>query len=79
MKAILEFDLNDKDDRLDHFRAIMAREMSWTLSDILEIVKKLEYLEDDDKVDKHQYVDALREAISAIYNENGIDMNQLVY
>lgn len=44
MKALLEFDLNDADERLDHLRAIKATDMSIVLFDLAHnFRKKIEF------------------------------------
>ena len=40
MKAILEFDLNDHDDRMAHLRCVKSEDLAWVLFEILSNLKK---------------------------------------
>lgn len=79
MKAILEFDLNENDDRIDHYKCVMSREMAWALFDVRQLVKKLEFYEDDENIDKHQYINELSKAINQIFEDHDLNLNQLDY
>jgi hypothetical protein len=44
MKATLEYDLNDPDERMAHLRAVKSTDMAWILSEILyNLPKKVEW------------------------------------
>ena len=76
MKAILEFDLNDPDDRMAHLRCIKATDMALALFDILVKLKditefSIESLEaDSDKWDGAEVVYTLIQQIAEKYNIN---------
>ena len=40
MKAILEFDLNDRDDRMAHLRCVKSEDLAWVLFEILSNLRK---------------------------------------
>lgn len=40
MKAILEFDLNDHDDRMAHLRCVKSEDLAWVLFEILSNLRK---------------------------------------
>lgn len=81
-KAILEFDLNEPDDRKDHMRAVKSTDMALALWEIVyNIKKKIEYeIEQDEYLDLSQYdiVDKIYEKIQNELNERGINLDQLL-
>jgi len=42
MKATIEFDLNDKDDRIDYFEKFYSQKMSSTLWEIFTLIRQAE-------------------------------------
>lgn len=71
-KAILEYDLNEPDDRIAHLRAVMSLDL------VLAILEFDEYLRGEykhnDKPEAYEYRMKLRE----ILGEENIDIDKLV-
>jgi|688.fasta_scaffold1552919_1 hypothetical protein len=40
MKAILEFDLDNRDDRMAHLRCVKSEDMAWVLFEIMSNLRK---------------------------------------
>ena len=77
-KAILEFDLNDPEDKQAHLRAIKALDMAGALWDITHNTKKnLEWDIEDKNLDKYEVVDLVFEKIFSILDEHDIDTDKL--
>lgn len=83
-KAILEFDLTDSDDRLEHLRAIKSTDMALMIWQLVyntkkEILRELEAEEITDKAD-HDYnlLDRVFEKIYGLMDEYGIKIEDLI-
>ena len=80
-KAILEFDLNDPDDRTEHLRCTQSLDMACVLFDIQYNLKKAclyecEYLEEGS--DPQDGVDMVFSKISELLSERGINIDDIV-
>lgn len=81
MKAILEFDLNDPDDRQSHLRCVKSTDMAIVLFDILynlekKVQNEVESFEADSDPSDGVYA-AFRRIRELIY-EQGINMDDLI-
>lgn len=85
MKATLEFDLNDVDDKMAHLRAINATNMAnvlWEIQMNLNKIayRKIEALEDKgSKLDVYDGKRIVLELIQELMEDNGLnDINSLI-
>jgi len=84
MKAILEFDLNDPDDRMSHLRCVKSLEMALALWEIRMNLRK--YSErtaeakefTNEESDVFNGIDIVLERIHEIFEENNIDVEELI-
>ena len=82
MKAILEFDLNETDDRIAHYRAIKSLDMASALHEIVYNTKKslknkIEFKEDGEP-DAFETVDLVFNRFYEILQENNINIDELI-
>jgi hypothetical protein len=82
MKAILKFDLNDRDDRMAHLRAVKSMDMACALFEIsCNLRKNVERrLENDPHVlrDEFDGIDEVFMDINRILMEHGLDIDELI-
>ena len=81
MKATLEFDLNDIDDKLSHMRAIKSLDMSIVIFEIQNnLRKKCSKILDsmDDNLDKHDALNVVFSEIFKILEEQNINSDELI-
>lgn len=81
MKAILEYDLDDQDDRRAHLRAVRSIDMACALFEITHNLKrKLEHrFEDTPQVrDEFDGLDEVFMEINRIMMEHGLDLDDLI-
>lgn len=80
MKATLEFDLNDPDDRMDHFRCVKSLDMAIVLFEILHNTKKgvANTIEFKDIKDPYDVLDLVMDKIWDDAKERGINMDELI-
>ena len=79
MKAILEFDLNDMDDRLDHLRCVKSLDMALVLWDIVYNMRKgaeSEAAEND--LNAFDVIDKIFDRICDKLDEQGVIIDDLV-
>jgi hypothetical protein len=78
-KAILEYDLNDFDDKLAHLRAVKSLDMGMALWDIVHNTKKgLEWAMEGKELDKYDALEMVFEKIHEILQEHNIDTEELI-
>lgn len=81
-KAILEFDLTDYDDRMEHLRAVKSADLALLLWDILYNTKKgvQNDLEFNPRMPKDNYelVDYLWSMFHEKARERGINLDELI-
>lgn len=78
-KAILEFDLNEPEDRQDHLRSVNSLNMALAIWDIVHNTKKtLEWSFDGKEMDKYDALEAVYEKIHDILNEHNVNIDQLI-
>jgi hypothetical protein len=81
MKAKLQYDLNDFDDRMAHLRAVKSMDMASALFDITRNLRKnvIRKFEDDDR--EYGVFDGIQEVFDRIHEilgENNIDIDELI-
>ncbi len=81
-KAILEFDLNDSDDRMEHLRCVKSTDMALLIWEILYNTKKsFAYkLESDKESTDREYdlIESIWEELWDRANEKGIKIDELI-
>lgn len=76
MKAILEFDLQDLEDRIEHQRMLKAKDMSIALWDMSqELRKKVKYAPDDLSEDTYKAYEEIQDIFYGILNQHNIDLD----
>ena len=79
MKAKLTFDLTDLDDRMEHERCVKSTDMALALWDIVNNTKKrLENSFENKEIDKYEALDLVFEKIYEIYEDHGIQVDDLI-
>ena len=75
MKAVLEFDLQDLEDRIEHQRMLKAKDMSIALWDMSqELRKKVKYAPDDLSEDTYKAYEEIQDIFYEIINQHNIDL-----
>lgn len=81
MKAILEFDLNDPEDRISHMRCVKSLDMSIVLFELtVNLKKKLENRFDNEPQERDEF-DGIDETFREIHNlldKHGINIDELI-
>jgi hypothetical protein len=81
-KAILEFDLNDSDDRMEHLRCVKSTDMALFIWDILHNTRKSFLFKLESQTDstdrEYELVESIWERIWEIANEKGIKIDELI-
>jgi hypothetical protein len=78
MKAKLEFDLDNPDDKMEHMRCIKATDMALMLWDIKQkIRRKLKYNEDLSEDELHQW-EVMQDEFYSIASDYGINLDELI-
>lgn len=78
-KAKIEYDLNDIDDRIAHFRAVKSLDMALALWEITHNTKKgLEWSLEGKDLDKYDTLELVFEKIYEILNDNNINTDELI-
>jgi hypothetical protein len=82
MKAKLQYDLNDPDDRMAHLRAVKSLDMASALFDITRNLKnKIENRYEDIDNTNNDVFDGIQAVFDEIYNileDNNIDIDELI-
>jgi hypothetical protein len=79
MKAILEFNLDDKDDVMAYERCIKSKSMAIALWEITHNTKKgLEWSMEGKEMDKYDALEMVFDKIHEILKENNVDTEQLI-
>jgi hypothetical protein len=77
MKALLEFDLNDPDDRMDHLRCIKSLSMACVLFELTYNTFKTAY--DYQEVNKDaDMVEYLKQRLIALLDEHNVNVDELI-
>ena len=78
-KAKIEYDLNDLDDRIAHFRAVKSLDMALALWEITHNTKKgLEWSIEGKDIDKYEVLEMVFEKIYEILNEHNINTDEII-
>jgi len=80
-KAILEFDLNDHDDKMAHLRCVKSIDMALVLFEIsYNLKKKCENICEGMEADSDQFdgVYTVFQQISELLDEHGINIDELI-
>jgi hypothetical protein len=81
MKAILEFDLNDPEDRISHMRCVKSLDMSIVLFELtVNLKKKLENRFENEPQERDEF-DGIDETFREIHNlldKHGINIDELI-
>ena len=81
MKAKLEFDLTDIDDKMEHLRAIKSLDMALTLWDIqFNLKRRCENIieSSDNKMDSYEVLELVFNEIYKSFEEHDINTDKLV-
>lgn len=77
MKAILEFDLNNPDESMSHLRATKSTAMAITLHEIQCNLRR-DFEKIIEKNTKEDIADLILERINDVYQQNNININELI-
>ena len=78
-KAILEYDLNDIDDKYAHKRAVKSLDLTIALWEITHNTKKgLEWSMEGKEMDKYDALEMVFDKIHEIITEHSIDIDDLL-
>lgn len=73
MKAVLEFDLRERDEELAHLRCVRNWELAWALHSVMEEIRKA--VKESDMIDGEKLLADCFEIIQ----ENHISLDEMVY
>jgi hypothetical protein len=78
MKAKLEFDLDNPDDKIAHMRCVKATDMALMLWDIKQKIRsKLKYSDDLSEDELHQW-EVMQDEFYSIADDYGINLDELI-
>lgn len=78
MKAKLEFDLDNPDDKIAHMRCVKATDMALMLWDIKQKIRsKLKYSNDLSEDELHQW-EVMQDEFYSIADDYGINLDELI-
>ena len=78
-EAILKFDLNDADDRVEHLRCVKSLDLAMALWEITRNTKKgLGYSMENKQMDQYETLTFVFDRIHEIINEHNIDLDELI-
>jgi len=79
MKAILEYNLNERDDIKAHLRAVKSLDMAVALWEIMHNTKKgLEWTLEGKELDKYDTLELVFDKIHEIFREHNIVLDELI-
>lgn len=79
MKAILEFNLDEQDDRAAHLRAVKALDMAIALWDMEEYLRRqTKYASDLMPIEVYKNLEEVRDKFSEIMSERSLDIDELL-
>jgi len=79
MKAILEYNLNERDDIKAHLRAVKSLDMAVALWEIMHNTKKgLEWTLEGKELDKYDTLELVFDKIHEIFKDHNIDLDELI-
>lgn len=73
MKAVLEFNLNERDEAVAHLRCVRNWELAWALHSVMEEIRKA--------ANEHDSInpEALLNACNEIIRDNHLSLDEMVY
>lgn len=73
MKAILEFNLDERDEQIAHIRCVRNWELAWALHSVMEEIRKA--------ADEHDSInpETLLKACYEIVQDNHISLDEMIY
>lgn len=77
-KAILEFDLNDFDDKMSHMRAVQSLDMASSLWDIEQYFRKEIKYNESLSQEAYDALEKARDEFYRILSEHNIDIDKLL-
>lgn len=78
MEAILKFNLDNPDDKIDHMRCVKATDMALMLWDIKQKIRsKLKYSYDLSEDELHQW-EVMQDEFYSIADSYGINIDELI-
>jgi len=79
MKATIEFDLSDPDERMEHLRCVKSLGMALILWEIVHNLRKEchRHIDRAKDLDNYDAVDMVLDKISELLNDNGIIIDDL--
>ena len=78
MEAILKFNLDNADDKMEHMRCVKATDMALMLWDIKQkIRRKLKYGDDLSESELHQW-EVMQDEFYSIADDYGINLDELI-
>ena len=79
MKAILEFNLDDSEDKMSHLRCVKSTEMMVTLWEMDQHLRSItKYATDSTSQETYDELVKVREMLHEIMNDNGISFEGLI-
>lgn len=79
MKAILEFNLDEQDDRVAHLRAVKALDMAIALWDMEEYLRRqTKYASDLMPIEVYKNLEEVRDKFREIMSERSLDIDELL-
>lgn len=79
MKALLEYDLNDKDEKMAHLRAVKSLDMACALFDITHNMKKdCERMVENKDINVYDAIDLVFDKIYEALEKNNIKLEELI-
>lgn len=76
MKAILEFDMNDSDDIVSHYRCTVSLNMAIVLYEIDELLRSSLY--EDLSQSEYDKIEKLRDRYYELMTDNGIQLSKIL-
>jgi hypothetical protein len=78
-EAILKYNLDDEDDRLNHLRAVKSLDMGLAIWNIVHNTKKsLEWSMEGKEMDKYDALEMVYEKIHEILDEYNVRIDELI-
>jgi hypothetical protein len=79
MKATLEFNLDDNDDKMAHLRCVKATDMALALWDMDEYLRgEIKHAPDSISMEVFNSLQNVRNKLSHIMSNRNIDLNELI-
>ena len=76
MKAILEFDLDDQDDAMNHLRCVKSLDMALSLTEIMSLFRQeIKYNEDPKRV---LILEEMHENMLGVLEGNFVNLDELI-